>query len=315
MYSKQHFLLEAVQILLQCMRVEAFGGGGTPILPFFVRRVPTLPGKPWKKWNFVIFFSKPGKCLEFPQKVVKTGNFNLKPGKNVKFANSMFQASLFKMSFTKIILICFFVISTLSTQTLIRSQIDIGFHCFYLKITWKIHGILCHKRSGNPASVLTHFEIFITKICMKVPEIWHTKNMKKTLEFRTKNLEKTWNLVFGKKWEPCVGINIVSVAKNGIGSFTGFPQTWKAWNVQKVWSNFFVNIWHNKERWCQRIKFLKNYLSSLNVFKEKLTLSNKCLGWNIQKSCMHVVRTCLLFSPSLGRQIINSVLKKLLGTS
>ncbi len=30
----------------------------------------------------------------------------------------------------------FFVISTLSTQTLIQSQIDIGFHCFYLENTW-----------------------------------------------------------------------------------------------------------------------------------------------------------------------------------
>ncbi len=51
-----------------------------------------------------------------------------------------------------------------------------------LLLTWKIHGILCHKRSGNPASVLTHFKIFITKICMKVPGIWHKK------------LEQIWNL-------------------------------------------------------------------------------------------------------------------------
>ncbi len=133
----------------------------------------------WKTletWNFVIFFSRPGKCLEFAQKVVKTWNFNSKPGKNLKFANSVFQASLFKMSFTKIILIYFFVISTLSTHILIRSQIDLGFQCFYLEITWKIHGILYHKRSGNPAFVLTHFEIFITKICMKVPGIWHKKS-------------------------------------------------------------------------------------------------------------------------------------------
>ncbi len=133
----------------------------------------------WKTWNFVIFFSRSGKCLEFAQKVVKTWNFNSKPRKNLKFANVMFQASLFKMSFIKIILIYFFVISTLSTQTLIRSQINLGFHCFYLEITWKIYGILCQKRSGNPASVLTHFKIFITKICMKVPGIWHKKNLKK----------------------------------------------------------------------------------------------------------------------------------------
>ncbi len=46
--------------------------------------------------NFVILFSRPGKCLEFAQKVVKTWNFNSKPGKNLKFENSMFQTSLFK---------------------------------------------------------------------------------------------------------------------------------------------------------------------------------------------------------------------------
>ncbi len=103
----------------------------------------------WKTWNFVISF--PG--LEFAQKVVKTWNFNSKHGeKNLKFVNSM--------SFTKIFLIYFFVISTLSTQTLIWSQIDLGFHWFYLEITWKIHGILCHKRSGNPASVNSTFRDF-----------------------------------------------------------------------------------------------------------------------------------------------------------
>ncbi len=105
--------------------------------------------KTLKTWNFVIFFSRPGKCMEFTQKVVKTWNFNPNLEKNLKFANSMFQAVLFKISFTKIIQIYFFVISTLSTQTLIRSQIDLGFHCFYLEITWKIHVILWHKRSGK----------------------------------------------------------------------------------------------------------------------------------------------------------------------
>ncbi len=95
--------------------------------------------KTLKTWNFIIFFSRPGKCLEVAQKVVKTCNCNTNPGKNLKFANSMFLAS-FKVLFTKIILIYLIVISTLSTQTLIRSQIDLGFHCFYLEITWKIHG-------------------------------------------------------------------------------------------------------------------------------------------------------------------------------
>ncbi len=86
----------------------------------------------------------------------------------------MFQASLFKMLFTKIILIYFFLISTyFSAQTLIRSQIDLGFHCFYLKITWKIHGI-------------------------------GTKILEKNRNLGPKNHRKTWNLVFGKKWEHCI---------------------------------------------------------------------------------------------------------------
>ncbi len=80
---------------------------------------------------------------------------------------------------------------------------DLGFHCFYLEITWKIHGILCHRRSGNLVSVLTHFKIFITKICMKVPGIWH------------KNLEKTWNL--GQKTLRKSGIWYLEKSGNPVG--------------------------------------------------------------------------------------------------
>ncbi len=35
----------------------------------------------WITWNFIIYFSSPGKCLEFAPKVRKTWNFNSKPGK------------------------------------------------------------------------------------------------------------------------------------------------------------------------------------------------------------------------------------------
>ncbi len=95
-----------------------------------IYRVPTLPGKPG-----ILLFSFQG--LENAWNLLKSGILtqNLEK-KTLKLANSMFQASLFKMSFTNIILIDFFVISTLSTQTLIRSQIDLGFHCFYLENTW-----------------------------------------------------------------------------------------------------------------------------------------------------------------------------------
>ncbi len=57
----------------------------------------------------------------------------------------MFQELHFKMSFTKKKIIYIFVISTLSRQTLIQRQINLEFHCFYLEITWKIHGILCQQ--------------------------------------------------------------------------------------------------------------------------------------------------------------------------
>ncbi len=141
------------------------------ILEYFIR-VPTLPWKPG-----ILSFSF------LAEKVVNTWNFYSNPGKNLNFANSMFQTSLFKISF------------------------DLGFHCFYLKITWKIHGILCHKRSENPASVLTHFEIFITKICMKVPGIWHTQKWEKNWNLGPKTLRKPgfWYLK-KKKWEPCLYI-------------------------------------------------------------------------------------------------------------
>ncbi len=108
--------------------------------------------------EFCHFLFQAWKCLEFAQKVVKIWNFNSKPGKTWNL-QILFQASLYKMSFTKIILIYFFVISTLSTQTLIRSQIDLGFHCLFLEITWKIHRVFCYKRSGNPVPATFHFSL------------------------------------------------------------------------------------------------------------------------------------------------------------
>ncbi len=44
----------------------------------FVQFCDQCSQRTWKPWNFVIFFSMPGKCLEFAQKVVKTWNFNSK---------------------------------------------------------------------------------------------------------------------------------------------------------------------------------------------------------------------------------------------
>ncbi len=69
--------------------------------------LPCLQGshstwKTLKTWNFVIYFSRPEKCIKFAQKLGKSWNFNSKPGKNpLKLVNSVFYDSLFKMSLTK----------------------------------------------------------------------------------------------------------------------------------------------------------------------------------------------------------------------
>ncbi len=97
-----------------------------------------------KTWNFGIFFSRPGKCMEFAQKSVKTWNFNSKPWKTWNLQcyvlSFTFQDVIYKNN-SDLHLCNMYIINT---NIVIRSQIDHGFHCFYLEITWKIHGILCH---------------------------------------------------------------------------------------------------------------------------------------------------------------------------
>ncbi len=99
----------------------------------------------------------------------------------------MFQASLFKMSFTKIILIYFFVIPILSTQTLIWSQINLGFHCFYLENTCNF----VSQEKWEPCICFnTFFEIFITKFFNKVPGIWRGKKLEKNVNLGPNTLRK-----------------------------------------------------------------------------------------------------------------------------
>ncbi len=81
-------------------------------------------------------------------KIIK---FELLPEKKtLNTIDLRFQDSLFKISFKNILIgLCYIYI--INTNTVIRSQTDLGFHCFYLDITWEIHGISCHQRRGNPA--------------------------------------------------------------------------------------------------------------------------------------------------------------------
>ncbi len=75
--------------------------------------------KTWKTWNFVIFFSRPGKCLEFGQKVVKAWNFNLKPGKTwhlqILCFNLHFQDVIYKNNSD--LLLCHIYIININTDS------------------------------------------------------------------------------------------------------------------------------------------------------------------------------------------------------
>ncbi len=63
--------------------------------------------KTLKTWTFVICFSRPGKCLEFAQKVVKIWHFNLKPGKKTWILKIWcFQIKYSRCLYKKIIYIC-----------------------------------------------------------------------------------------------------------------------------------------------------------------------------------------------------------------
>ncbi len=102
----------------------------------------------------------------------------------------------FKIHFSKYYLqkkfVYIFVISTLSipslgeltiilnTTNVIRSQVDMAFHCFYLEITWKIHGISCHQRTGNPVIENVEKNIINNYFVREIPsksEVWASQQL------------------------------------------------------------------------------------------------------------------------------------------
>ncbi len=136
----------------------------------------------------------------------------------------------------------------------------------FIAFTWKIHGILCHKRSENPASALTHFEIFITKICMKVPGIWHKKPWK-TWNLGPKTLRKPGILVFEKKVGTlCILVYCIIPNRAGIIyailiSISTFKiwyfgeKKWEPWKYSKTflqWPPLRPNKWGH----CRQVVFL-----------------------------------------------------------
>ncbi len=119
---------------------------------WYNNRVPTLPGKPG-----ILSFTLPGNW----SKRGKTWNFNSKLWKIWILRISYFQINLsrcrYKKSFTSML-----YLNWQNKNSVIQSQINLGFHCFYLEITWKIHGIPCHQRSGSPESWPKYKQSMIT---------------------------------------------------------------------------------------------------------------------------------------------------------
>ncbi len=113
-------------------------------------RVPTRPEKPWKPgilsftfwgmqndWNFLKKWETSGILTQTLKKIIS------------KFGVSKFNwQDVINLQKEKKKNLCHIYIT--NTKTMIQSQIDLGFHCIYLEITWKIHEIVCHLRSGNP---------------------------------------------------------------------------------------------------------------------------------------------------------------------
>ncbi len=104
-----------------------------------------------KTWNFVIFFSRPGKCWNLFKKWLKLGILtqNLEKLEICKFYVSRFtfQDVIYKNNFD--LHLCHIYIIQ---KKWFEAKLNLDFIVFTW-ITWKIHGILCHKRSRNTASV------------------------------------------------------------------------------------------------------------------------------------------------------------------
>ncbi len=118
---------------------------------FPVAGFPLYRGKPW----ILPFTFQPRKYLAIAQKLGgKPGILVENLEKKQQISNCFVSRFTFQDVIYKKNLLHLRHIYIINTNTVIWSQIDLGFHCFSLEITWKIHGISHHQRSGNPVLVL-----------------------------------------------------------------------------------------------------------------------------------------------------------------
>ncbi len=113
-----------------------------------IYRAPTLPGKLWnlefchlcfQAWNLLKKWGKDGNL---------TQNLGEKKLEIYKFSLSIFTFQNVICKKNEKLHLC--LIYIINTNTVLKPYLPVIL-LLYLEITLKIHGILCHLRSGNPA--------------------------------------------------------------------------------------------------------------------------------------------------------------------
>ncbi len=95
----------------------------------------------FQAWKMPGICSKSSKNLEFLLKTLKKLEIC-----KLYVSSFTFQNVIYKNNSDLHLVIAIYIINT---NIVIRSQIDRGFHCFYLEIIWKIHGIFVTREVGS----------------------------------------------------------------------------------------------------------------------------------------------------------------------
>ncbi len=103
-------------------------------------------------------------------KSVKGWNFNSNPRKKHEICKFNVPKVTFRDVIYKKIHLHLCHIYIINTNTVIQRQVDLGFQCFYLEITWKMQGMLCYQRSGNP--VCTSTACPFSRFCLAYIKWW-----------------------------------------------------------------------------------------------------------------------------------------------
>ncbi len=169
--------------------------------------------------------------MEFAQNVRTNWIFNSKPGKKHEICTFSvlrftFQDVIYKKK--KFTFLSYLHYQIINTNIVIQSHNDLEFHCFYLEITWKIHGISCHQISGNPGSCIQLFtlvKLVLAMLC-QTNHCWPNSYTKKHCFGRF--VSYCWYFVFKILWlhtkpeDTCYSYMVYIVASHIVISVTAY---------------------------------------------------------------------------------------------